>query len=115
MLTTVGCDVGGPPPLSVARAASGGFSVTAVFHVAAYGAAKTVATIVAPSRNSTLVTTPSLSVAVAARAIGAPAPKVAPPEGAVNDTDGAMFVTVTFTAVHVVTAPTLSVAFAVRL
>ena len=115
MLTAIGCDIVMPPPLSVARADSVCVPVTAVLQVAEYGAATAVATIVPPSRNSTLVTMPSLSVAVAASAIRDPAPKLAPADGAVNDTVGAMLVTVTFTAVQVATAPRLSVAFAVRL
>ena len=73
--------------------------------------------LVAPLKNSTFVTVPSLSVAFALMVIEAGARKVAPFAGEVMETVGGVVSggpTVTFTTALLVKAPWLSVARAVK-
>ena len=71
---------------------------------------------VAPEKNSTRLTVPSVSLAVAASAIGAPSAKLAPLAGALSATLGGRLgaLTLTVTALEVVRAPSSSMATAVR-
>ena len=104
-----------PPKLSVARAVSVYVPAATPLQVKLYGAVVSSPSFVVPLKNSTLVTVPSASEAVAARFTVAGAVKVAPLLGCVSVTVGAalLALTVIVEARLVVTPPRSSVARAV--
>jgi len=120
-VTVTGADVVTAPALSVALAVSVYVPAATLVHVNAYGAVVFVEPVNRdePLKNSTLETVPSESAAFAESVMDAGAVYVALFDGAVNETVGATFaggvtvVTETVTGADVVTAPALSVAFAV--
>ena len=104
-----------PPRLSVARAVSVYVPAATPLQVKLYGAVVSSPSFVVPLKNSTLVTVPSASEAVAARFTVAGAVKVAPLLGCVSVTVGAALLELTVIAEArlVVTPPRSSVARAV--
>ncbi len=76
------------PALSVARAVSLYVPAAPTFHWPVYGAVVSSLSFVAPLKNSTRVTLPSASAAVAASATLAGDVKLAPFDGDVSDTVG---------------------------
>src|SRR6186997_1694298 len=104
------------PMLSVARAVKTWLPTGTFRHVKEYGAVLSWPTRVVPSRNSTLVTVPSESVAVAVILIVGFQGKIAPSMGDVMLTAGGVLVllaTVILDAALVAVSPTSSVARAV--
>ena len=118
-VTVRGADTLDAPPLSVARAVSAYVPAGTLLHVNAYGDVVSVPTSAPPAKNSTFVTEPLVSVAVAARLIVAGAAYVAPDAGAESATVGGGLVLVSVivigveVAVELVAGAVLSVAFAV--
>jgi len=80
------------PALSVARTVSTWFPTETFLQMYEYGAVVSWPSTVVPSRNSTLVTCPSLSVAVAAIVIVGFQAKLAPSAGNVIAAAGGVFV-----------------------
>ena len=105
------------PLLSVARTVNTWLPGETFFHVSAYGALVSEPSTVDPSRNSTLVTAPSGSLALALKVIVGFHEKTAPSVGLMMLAVGGALddaLTVTPTGVLVVAAPESSVARAVR-
>src|SRR2546422_10635706 len=117
----IGLDVVLAPPLSVATAESEYFPAGTWDHVTVNGAEVAVAIRVPPWKNSTCVTVPSGSEALAVSVIVAGAMKIEPVGGLVIVTTGGWFmgplggITVIETGSERVDIPPLSVATAVRL
>src|SRR3954467_10945733 len=80
-LTVTAADVTTAPLSSVARAESTKLPAVVGVHVALYGAEASLPNAVVPAKNSTCVTRPSASAAVAVTGIAVPCTNVAPPAG----------------------------------